>query len=154
MGEEPAGWLAGEASRRGYVRIDTVRGASGYGVVEATVEGRPVRMVLDTGASCTILDAASLADLGLTGTPHDAPATGVGGGVQAQEVQVGAFDLGPRPLGARTLGVVDLTAVNDRLVSIGEQPVQGVLGVDVLRAEGALIDVAGEALYLEGAPDR
>lgn len=99
--------------------------------VEATVNGRPVIALVDSGAQYSVIDRALFEDLGQTRT-FDVPlvAYGVGGGAQSGRGATLDVQVGPLGLGALRAAVLDLGPLA-RAEGIGSPLI---LGQDVLRA--------------------
>lgn len=68
----------------------------GHLTLDAEIDGRPVRMLLDTGSSETLLSRSGVKDLGLSTVPlpYGVEFYGVGGKDQAAVVPVQEFELG------------------------------------------------------------
>jgi predicted aspartyl protease len=108
-------------------------------LVEVSINGKPARMLLDTGAGKTILFKAPALAMGLNPVGSDILFEGVGGVRAALEVTVGRFGLG------------DTTASNLRLFvldgDVGDGAV-GVLGQDLLSKTDVEFDLAHATVRL------
>ena len=141
--------LAGFLARHGFVAVPLSINAVGHFEVAVQVNGRPARMLLDTGASHTIFDAPSVARLGLRTAPTDARASGVGASDHVMETTtVDELRLGTLALRALSAWSFDLGHVNRGLAAHGGPPIDGAVGGDVLRPAEAVIDYARATLYL------
>lgn len=115
-------------------------------IVSTTVNGsRPTRLILDTGASHTILSPAVAIDLGLYGDPRGQLVTlrTAGGPVQAEIVPIESIQIA----GAE---------VKDSLAAIYDLPdvptgVDGLLGLTFLGHFQVTLDTAKGLLHLSGA---
>jgi predicted aspartyl protease len=136
-------------------------------MVEVKINGEPVPLLVDTGASFSMVDDAVQKRLSLPTAKQDQPATGtrINGEVNGLIVGVGS-------VGARTLRVVklDTLQIGDRVakhVHFGTAnltprsrtgagsaaaEVQGLLGIEMLTRHGAVIDLAGSTLWLRPEP--
>jgi clan AA aspartic protease (TIGR02281 family) len=147
---EPAD-LATFLTARGFVAVPLEVNAVGHFEVAAEVNGQPVRLLLDTGASHTVFATPSAARLGLRTAPGAERASGVGSSDHAVDstvldaLRLGAFEL--RGVAAWTF---DLSHVNRALATRGGAEVDGAVGGDVLRPAEAVIDYARATLYLRG----
>jgi clan AA aspartic protease (TIGR02281 family) len=147
--DAPPGDLAAFLVGHGFAAVPLRVNAVGHFEIAAEVNGQPARLLLDTGASHTVLATPSAARLGLRTTPSAERAGGVGASDHATETaQIDELRLGA----VRLLGVAawtfDLAHVNAALEARGGTPVDGALGGDVLRPAEAVIDYARATLYL------
>jgi clan AA aspartic protease (TIGR02281 family) len=103
-------------------------------LVEAQINGRPARMIVDTGATNTLIFRSSAEAMGLPIRPlAGVKFYGVGGEAGAGEVRIANF---------RVAGFI---AHNDDLLVSGRQPLgaeQGLLGADFLLQQDIEFDVA------------
>lgn len=117
---------------------------NGLPVVPAGINGKWVRMVVDTGASRTTLSAAAAMRLGLRGDPRFVTRSlGVGGSSAAPDVAVGRL-----VLGGRHLQVVRRLAVGTFDLRSSGLDADGLLGADILLAFDLDIDVPAGVLTL------
>jgi len=104
-------------------------------LVEAQINGRPARMIVDTGATNTLIFRSSAAALGLPVQPlAGVKFYGVGGEAGAGEVRIADFR------------VASFAAHDDDLLVSGRQPLGaelGLLGADFLLQRDIEFDVAG-----------
>ena len=111
--------------------------------IPAAIDGRPVRLVLDSGAERSVLSGAAVARLGL---PLDAwtasGVRGIGGATRHRDAQVGALVVGTIGL-SRPLGPVRSLPVVPALPGVG---IDGLLGADLMG--GLDIEVAGGGLHV------
>jgi predicted aspartyl protease len=111
-------------------------------VVPAGIDGKPVRLLLDTGAERTTLSYEAAERLGLA---HDAryttQSTGVGGSTSTTDLKVNSFVLGETrfPIGR---------VANAPLNLGGGMQADGLLGADILLAFDLDIDLPGRTLTL------
>lgn len=148
-----AGDLPAILHERGFLGVPLEVNAVGHFEVAAEVNGHAARLVLDTGASHTVLDAPSAERLGLTTTASDDRVSGVGASDWATAMtSVSELRLGAVRLHDVTVRTLDLAHVNRALEARGGTPVDGAIGGDLLRACEAVIDYARATLYLRQAP--
>ena len=153
--DAPLADLAAFLLGRGFTAVPLRVNAVGHFELAAEVNGRSVRLLLDTGASHTVLATPSAARLGLRTTPSAERAGGVGASDHATETtQLDELRLGAVRLRGVTAWTFDLAHVNTALEARGGTPIDGALGGDVLRPAEAVIDYARATLYLRppGAP--
>jgi Aspartyl protease len=136
--------------RLGYAAVPIERPSTGHLIVQGSVDGKKLRFIIDTGSPMTWLDRTRVKHLKLEWdeqvvlgrdkntmwdytTSCELSALQIGGAV-ARRVRAYAF-------GA--------TSTNMGLEAYGSEPVDGLIGADVLSAHGALIDFASNKLYLK-----
>lgn len=136
---------------RAYRPIPLTRTKVGHFSLQGRIDDRTVVFLLDTGASNTVIDRRTAAALGLEPRFVD----NLGGGLGAAGARTDAATVKNVTLeGFRThldsVFVMDLETVNRALADNGSEPVDGVVGADVLLRSRAIIDYAGGVLYLRG----
>ena len=148
--------LAELLSRHGFRRFMMSRTQVGHLKLVGHLDGRPIDIVLDTGAAKTIVDLNYCRAEGFavsdTGQPG-APAVGAG------NTAVSVYTLGDvrltlegLPVRSDGIFVIDMTYTNQKLTMRGADPIRAVLGQDVLRYHHAVIDYATLALFLKEEP--
>lgn len=135
-------------SRHGFRRIMMSRTQVGHLLLVGHVDGRPIDIVLDTGASKTFVELTYCRSEGIAVTDTGQP--GHGGNVYT----LGDVQLTLEGLPVRTDGIfaIDMTSTNQRLRMKGVDPIRAVIGQDVLRRHHAVIDYATLALFLKEQP--
>ena len=127
----------------------------------AQVNGEPVRLMIDTGSFVTVLHESQVSRFGLKplrqGTTGSfIPAEMQGGMVglgsigkhKLRAVKVASLKLGSREWNNIPVGIGDLRAWGIERASPTGRELQGLLGIDMLRTQGALIDFASGKLWL------
>lgn len=117
-----------------------------YGKINDT----SVRLLIDTGASKTVLDKAFVNTLKDTATHiNDTPATGLGGsGIETEVANIAKFEIDNLILESIDMAVIDLSHVNQMYESIGIENINGVLGGDILMNYNAVIQYKKRSLKL------
>ncbi|MGO1786600.1 MAG: retropepsin-like aspartic protease [Sphingobacterium sp.] len=114
--------------------------------------GKEFKMVIDTGASKTVLDKSTLLNSGITEDKFldtDILSTGLGtNSMQSFMLKLPEFSIGSWTTQNFTVAVLDLSAINLAYQQIGLDPVIGVVGGDILRLYGANIDYKKKILRL------
>ena len=114
-------------------------------MIIAEVNGKNVRMLVDTGASKTVFDKNRLEALLDEGARNDFEdmeqlSTGLGtNSMQGQIAVLSTFGLGDAKLSDFPVVVLDLDHVNQSYEMIGDQGIDGVLGSDLLKKFDAVI---------------
>ncbi len=100
---------------------------SGLPLIDGTIAGKPVRMVLDTGADRTLLSEAAVRRLGLRRDSRATRSAGIGGSFAAFDALAGAIHFGnvSVPLSSVVVGNFAL--------GLSESQVDGLLGADLWR---------------------
>lgn len=118
--------------------------------VAATLEEHTVRLIVDTGASHTVIDRRTAERLALQSRPGSDKTYTYQVLGDAAPVLVGmTLRVGDIVLRDRPIPVVDLAFMNTALTSAGSLATDGILGVDVLHECNARIDFAQPTLHLE-----
>ena len=134
---------------RGYVGIPTRRLKSGHYQAMAQVDGQRLSLIIDSGASTSILDNASAVRLGLSLRRSRTRVSGLGAPAQRalsgrlDDVRIGALRLDSLPV-----VVLDLSHVNQSLRDEGIELADGVIGADLLAEREAVFDFTSGVLYL------
>ncbi len=143
-------------SRHGFRRFMMSRTQVGHLKLVGHLDGRPIDIVLDTGAAKTIVELSYCRSEGIavsdTGQPG-APADGAGN-ITVSIYTLGDVRLTLEGLPVRSDGIfaIDMTYTNQKLMMKGADPIRAVLGQDVLRYHDAVIDFAALALFLKEEP--
>ncbi len=134
------------------------RGRTGHLRIDAQLDGHAGQLIVDTGASRTVLDRTKTLELGFLINELETLAGGLGTTTHAlsictlQHVVLGNDVAGDAEhslvLGTRDIHVLDLTHVNAALEKAGDPAVFGVLGADIMFEHRAVIDYGKALLYL------
>lgn len=134
--------------QHGFRRFLMSRTAVGHLKLVGDLDGRPIDIVLDTGASKTFVELSYCRSEGIAVT--DTGQAGHGGNVYTLgDVR---FTLEGMPTRTDGIFALDMTATNQRLIMRGVDPIRAVIGQDVLRHHQAVIDYATLALFLKEEP--
>jgi predicted aspartyl protease len=114
-------------------------------MVIARVNGKPVRLLVDTGASKTVFDKQRLQNLLHEGADEDFEdmaqlSTGLGtNSMQGQVAVLDSFRLGEAEIADFPVVVLDMNHVNQSYEMIGDMGIDGVLGSDILKKYDSVI---------------
>ena len=140
-------------SRHGFRRFMMSRSKVGHLQLVGHLDGRPLDIVVDTGASKTFLELGYCRSEGIavsdTGDPGAPAAGSVGNTVNVHMVGDVQLTLEGLPVRSDGIFAIDMTATNQRLMMKGADPICAVIGQDVLRYHQAVIDYATLALFLK-----
>jgi hypothetical protein len=148
-GASPPATLEALLAERGYRALPLRRLATGHVAVDGVAGDTPFALIVDTGASHTIVDGERARRFRLVVTERSAEATGVGGGMQS--VGTGVLrdvTIGPLRLDSLAVSVLDLGHVNRTLRAQRAGVVDGILGADLLDRREAIFDLGAGRLYL------
>ncbi|MGV6945836.1 retropepsin-like aspartic protease [Sphingobacterium kyonggiense] len=127
--------------------------ADGYHIItEVTLFDKTFKLVIDTGASKTVLDKTTLLESGIaedTFENTDILSTGLGtNSMESFMLTIPEIRLHDWNIKNFTVAVLDLSSINFAYNQIGLEPVIGVLGGDILQQYGAIIDYKKQTLTL------
>jgi predicted aspartyl protease len=133
----------------GYRMLPLRRLATGHFAVDGTAGAVVLTLIVDTGASHTILDRERARRFDLVVRADGGRAAGLG--TVDQPVGTGTLrdvDLGPLHLDSLAVSVLDLSHVNRVLREMEVAPIDGIIGADMLLRKHAIIDYGGPSLYV------
>lgn len=146
---------AGLNIRPGYTVVPLRRGPlTDWWYVDARINGKPARLMVDTGAPMCVLHAQSAARFGYTPTGSSQPFLLNGGGAaefrQAVRVKLSVGVIAAAAVRFQILSAPTLVPVFD---SDGQPPCDGLLGAEFLHAHAAVIDYPAGLLHLRDPID-
>lgn len=113
--------------------------------LRGTINGHPASMLLDSGASSTVLGAAFAERIGV-GEGRPTVSRGIGGEVAGRLVSNVSIEVGPLGISRATVVVIDLSQIER---GIG-RPIDAILGMEAFRA--GLVDIDFPARTIRFAP--
>ncbi len=122
-------------------------------MISLKVNGKPSRMLIDTGASHTVFDIAKVKRFLKSEKMerHDKLSTGLGtNSMKSQLVVIEKIMIGKIEIRNYKSVVIDLSHVNIAYAQMKQRPIDGVLGSDILRKYNAVIDYGRKVLLLGG----
>ncbi len=141
--------LADFLASRGYFRVALTRSAVGHFHASGTLNGRPVEVLVDSGASATVVAMPVVAALGLRSERFGQDAGGAGGALEQFVVKGAVLQLGSFTPRLADVAGMDFAHVNASLQAHGATPVDVILGADAFDAHAAVIDYATRSLFLK-----
>lgn len=134
------------------LEILTIENDGFHIIIDVELLQKKFRMVLDTGASKTVLDKQLLFDSGLTEDEllkSNILSTGLGTNeMQSHTLVLDTFRINEWNIQNLTVAVLDLSTINYAYRQMDFEPVIGVLGGDILYNYGAIIDYKKKTLRL------
>lgn len=134
----------------GYTRVEMVRLPTGHFSIGGSANDISLDLIVDTGASHTVLDVERARRFDLATEDRGRRATGIG--LENQRVASGRLEnvaIGSVRFETLPVTVIDLTQVNQVLRSFGNPPVDGIVGADLLMSQKAVIDYGSLSLYFK-----
>ena len=130
---------------KGYTRVEFDEEMN-HLFVDARINGKDVRLLLDTGAMVTIIKTGSVKKLGLEMKEANVQAGGVGGGAQIKgRVDVEKLEMGGDNAGNQAFYVMDLNHLPQNYAT----KMDGILGGDFFKSKKSLFDYAGGILWVK-----
>ncbi|MDH3321761.1 MAG: retroviral-like aspartic protease family protein [Flavobacteriaceae bacterium] len=134
---------------QGYYRVKLKKTATNHFEIKVKINNVKGRFILDTGASnsCVGFDDIEIFHLKTEESEHKA--SGAGSTEietlisKKNTLKIGAFKLKKSPL-----ILIDLSHINNALIKQKANPVQGIIGADILHKGKAIIDYNKKYLYL------
>lgn len=136
----------------GYRRIPLQRNGVGHFEAAGRLAGRAIRVLVDTGASSTVVSLSLARELGLSVTSLGRTGGGAGGTrLEIFQLHDAALELDGAKPQPDALYAMDLSNVNAALALKGAAPVEAILGVDVFDRQKGVIDYESGSLFLKDA---
>ena len=134
-----------------YIRVKLKLTKTNHFEIKATINGVKGLFILDTGASnsCVGFEAAQKFELKKV---KDSKILAAGAGATNMATQVSknnTIKLGRLKIYKSALVLFDLSHVNTALINHNAQPVDGIIGADILKKVKGIIDYEKKYLYLK-----
>ncbi|GMN06072.1 hypothetical protein MTsPCn5_14610 [Croceitalea sp. MTPC5] len=135
---------------KGYVKIAIIMAKTNHFEITAKINTVRGRFILDTGASNTCIGMDKIDYFKLTPEASDIKAAGAGSAEmetlvsKKNKVQIGSWKKKKHKL-----VLFDLVHVNQALANHHVEPVDGIIGADILKKGKAIIDYDKRQLYLK-----
>ena len=150
MSSAHAAELSSLLAHHGFTRHSLVRNKTGHLQTAGSLNGQPIAMLVDTGASTTVMDLGYCRNRGIPLNNTARMGGGAGGMSLALYTLDGAtLEIDGHPIPSADIYVMDMSHVNQGLTAKGADPIQAVIGADILRRHHAVIDYAELALFLK-----
>lgn len=135
--------------KKNYVRIPIVLTATNHFELNAKINDVDGRFILDTGASNTCIDIHQIDDFKLVSKKSKIKAAGAGASnMETQVSKKNKIQLGSWKYKKLKIVLFDLKHVNEALTAHNAQPVNGIIGADILKKSKAIIDYDKKYLYI------
>lgn len=137
-------------TNQGYTKIKLRLTKTNHFEVKATINGVKGRFILDTGASNSCIGFESIETFNLNVQDTDVKAAGAGAiDMKTQISKKNSVTIGKWKQKKTTLVLFNLIHVNTALANHNSNPVDGIIGADILKKTKAIIDYNKKYLYLK-----
>ena len=135
---------------KGYTRVRLQTLPTNHYAVVATLNGVNGRFILDTGASSTCVSTELAMHFHLNAKPSEEKASSASANELDTEVaHHNALKISTWYSNRRSVVLFDMQAVNLALQKLDIEPVDGIIGADILKSTKAVIDYQNNWLYLK-----
>ena len=142
--------LAEFLEEKGYARIKLKFTKTNHFEIRALINGTKGRFILDTGASNSCVGFEAIERFNLKVKDSEIKAVGAGSSnMQTKISSSNKVKIGKWKKNKIALVLFNLTHVNEGLVSHNANPVDGIIGADILKKGKAVIDYEKKYLYLK-----
>ncbi len=137
----------------GYTGVQLRPTPLGHLELDATVDGNPARMIVDTGAGVTVIDKASAQRWAVAGEScGDTAVAGCVGDIGGiDNATVGTLELAGLKLTDVDVKLMDLSQINAGLEKGKAQRIDGIIGSDLMISREAIIEYATHRLHLRNS---
>ncbi len=137
-------------TQKDYLRIRLVFTKTNHFEVKATLNGIQGNFIVDTGASNSCVGFEAVQKFGLFAQDSDVKAAGAGAtDMLTQLSKKNKIQIGRWSKKGISLILFDLKHVNEALVNHHAEPVDGIIGADILKKGKAIIDYERKCMYLK-----
>ncbi|TLP82323.1 retropepsin-like aspartic protease [Maribacter sp. ACAM166] len=135
--------------KKNYIRIPLTLTATDHFEINARINNIKGRFILDTGASNTCIGIDRIDDFKLISKESKIKAAGAGAtNMETLISKKNTIELGSWKFKKLKIVLFDLKHVNEALIAHNAQPVDGILGADILKKTKAIIDYNKKCLYI------
>ena len=135
---------------QGYIKIKLRFTKTNHFEIKANINGIKGRFILDTGASNSCIGFDSVKDFNLKVEDSEVKAAGAGAvNMLTQLSKKNVIKIGKWKKEKVALILFNLTHVNTALTNHNSNPVDGIIGADILKKGKAVIDYQKKYLYLK-----
>ncbi len=136
--------------KKKFKRIKLQRTITNHLELDASINGVKGRFILDTGASSSCVDFEAVKRFKLLAEDSDVKAAGAGAtDMLTQLSSKNHIIIGHWSYKKLAIVLFDMIHVNNALIAHNAEPVDGIIGADILKKGKAVIDYKGMCLYLK-----
>jgi predicted aspartyl protease len=134
---------------KGYIKVKLKLTKTNHFEIRATINGQKGRFILDTGASSSCVGFEAIDTFNLTVKDSDVKAAGAGAiDMDTQISTKNKLKIGKWKKESVALILFNLVHVNTALINHNSNPVDGIIGADILKKGKVIIDYEKKYLYL------
>jgi len=142
--------LAEILESKGYAKVKLKFTKTNHFEIRASINGVKGKFILDTGASNSCVGFEAIERFHLRVKDSEIKAVGAGAtNMRTQLSTANKLKIGKWKKNRMALVLFNLTHVNDGLITHNANPVDGIIGADVLKKGKAIIDYEKKYLYLK-----
>lgn len=136
--------------KKGYTKIKLKLTKTNHFEMKATINGVKGLFILDTGASSSCVGFDAIETFKLEAKDSEVKAAGAGATDMLTQIsKKNKLKIGKWKKDKVALILFNLTHVNTALITHNAQPVDGIIGADILKKGKAIIDYEKKYLYLK-----
>ncbi|SEL54636.1 Aspartyl protease [Maribacter orientalis] len=136
--------------KKNYVNIPLILTATDHFEINAKINSIKGRFILDTGASNTCIGMDRIEHFNLVSEESKIKAAGAGAtNMETLISKKNVIDLRSWQFNKLKIVLFDLKHVNEALIAHNAEPVDGIIGADILKKSKAIIDYDNKCLYLK-----
>jgi predicted aspartyl protease len=136
-------------AEQGYVRVKLKKTITNHFEIKARINKTRGRFILDTGASKSCIGIEDAEDFKLLTEESEHKASGAGPSeIDTMMSRKNTLEIGKFILKRTELILIDLQHINNALEKQNAEPVNGIIGADILIKGKAIIDYDKKYLYL------
>ncbi|WP_458627885.1 retropepsin-like aspartic protease family protein [Winogradskyella sp. PC D3.3] len=137
-------------TNKGYAKVKLKFTKTNHFEIKASINGVKGRFILDTGASNSCVGFEAIERFNLKVKDSEIKAVGAGASDMLTQISTSnAIKVGKWKKNRVALILFNLSHVNNGLINHNADPVDGILGADVLKKGKAVIDYEKKYLYLK-----
>ncbi|MFC5194528.1 MULTISPECIES: retropepsin-like aspartic protease [Bizionia] len=150
MSEKPETSLKDFLLEKGYTKIKLKLTKTNHFEIKSTINGIKGNFILDTGASSSCVGFEAIETFKLKVIDSEVKAAGAGAiDMLTQISKKNQIKIGQWKQDKVPLILFNLTHVNTALINHNAQPVDGIIGADILKKGKGIIDYEKKYLYLK-----
>jgi predicted aspartyl protease len=136
--------------KKGYSKIKLKLTKTNHFEIKATINGIKGRFILDTGASSSCVGFEAIERFNLKVKDSEIKAVGAGASDMLTQIsKSNEIKIGTWKKNRVALILFNLSHVNNGLINHNADPVDGIIGADILKKGKAIIDYEKKHLYLK-----